>query len=880
MVNKATSGQKLKAHNKLGQDGRYIIEKHIGSGGMGDVYLAYDALLNRQVALKVLVQSKIIRGEERDRFFSEARVLANLRHENLVPVYELDFDKEPIFIVQRFLPGGDLDKFIEDGQRMKKRQAWQLIYDLANALAYLHENRIVHRDIKPANILFDEAGRAFLSDFGLVRELDATRFTETQALVGTPLFVVPEVLDGANHEMAGDIFQFGLVVHYALTGNHRYCKAESFHKYVLALSDGNESELLDDTELPSPFDELVAHCCQANPHMRLKNGTALLHYIEQLPRDPTITIDKGTREERLKKPKTTTKSNAKIATIALSVFFLLFLWVLWANFNATSENRYTLAQKIRDKVFFPDGLYLVLPKVKPDALTPSWKLFTLEQKLLSQGAFQSTTAGFALELNELPKNFKGNLVIEDGKAVGKVAVELPNNVLKEPVQALFGRHWFKLSWQLHGKSCVQLKYQVGSKSFLRTIIKNNYRREFGNDLRKEKIQWQLLHGKRLLASGRGKTGLRPLTRFSKEDLFGKNITNDLLEPAANPMLHDDLLWVALEIGLVFALDINIHQGRVQWRFANREYLPQAYRSRTGLKFMAPAGKNKVITYLQKGQRGIILPIVGRKSKAKEPPLIRSVDRRVQAAFAKAYGDKTYIALYDHGQIELLSYDHKKGTYKKLKLLRADSLRALETNKYGTYLCYKEKMQAKVALIDNKGEAREVAKLKAKRAVCSYSSDDTAVFVVGNVATIVKGTKERRVSLDVLEKIVYFPPISLDDEERAILISGIVPKRFNLVNTQRVDMVYLPLHSGKTKHYKLGTTTLHAIRHLLKVGPARYKDKLYLGVGSHLQTVASQPPFDVLQESFTTTTLKRVPIIFKQHVFIAVKKGNFYGLAVE
>lgn len=196
------------------QFGRYQISRPLGAGGMADVYLAHDPLLDREVAIK------IPRLRSKDRFETEARAVARLEHPAIVPLYEYGEQAGRPFLVMRYMPGGSLADRIARGPQ-PLAEALPILERIAAALDYAHSRGVIHRDVKPGNILFDKAGHAFLSDFGIARLEDGggPRLTAVGAIPGSPAYLSPEQAQGAR-ELDGrsDIYSLGVVAHEMLTG--------------------------------------------------------------------------------------------------------------------------------------------------------------------------------------------------------------------------------------------------------------------------------------------------------------------------------------------------------------------------------------------------------------------------------------------------------------------------------------------------------------------------------------------------------------------------------------------------------------------------------------------------------------------------------------
>ena len=211
--------------------GRYRLAARIGRGGMADVFAAEDETLNRSVAVKVF-RLDTAAGEDRSRFTAEVRTTASLSHPGLVTVFDTGVAGEPgsgatPFIVMELIAGPTLGMLLAEGPLGLAGTA-TVATDLAATLVYVHDQGIVHRDIKPANLLLDtptSGGRPFnakLTDFGIARLLDGTRFTTHGMTIGTANYLSPEQAQGAETSTASDIYSFGLVLIECLTGQLAY----------------------------------------------------------------------------------------------------------------------------------------------------------------------------------------------------------------------------------------------------------------------------------------------------------------------------------------------------------------------------------------------------------------------------------------------------------------------------------------------------------------------------------------------------------------------------------------------------------------------------------------------------------------------------------
>lgn len=202
--------------------GRYRLLDRIGSGGMGQVWLAWDERLSRAVALKRL-NAPVGLPEHaadvaRERAMREARITARLHHPNAVPVYDVvDHEGAPCLVMQ-YLPSRSLHEVLATDGTLEPREAARVGAGIAGALAAAHEAGIVHRDVKPGNILLTTDGTPLLTDFGISRGLGDASLTTTGLLTGTPAYLAPEVARGGDSTPAADVFALGATLYAAVEG--------------------------------------------------------------------------------------------------------------------------------------------------------------------------------------------------------------------------------------------------------------------------------------------------------------------------------------------------------------------------------------------------------------------------------------------------------------------------------------------------------------------------------------------------------------------------------------------------------------------------------------------------------------------------------------
>ncbi len=201
----------------LGKLGRYVIEREIGTGGMGVVLKGYDGELNRTVAIKVLAPHLARSGAARQRFVREGRAAAAVVHENVVAIHQVDTSRRLPTLVMRYVDGVSLQRRVDTVGPLPICDALRVASQTAAGLAAAHRQGIVHRDVKPANILVSATGgRVWITDFGLARAVDDASLTRTGFIAGTPHYMSPEQARGAAVGPASDLFSLGGVMYFML----------------------------------------------------------------------------------------------------------------------------------------------------------------------------------------------------------------------------------------------------------------------------------------------------------------------------------------------------------------------------------------------------------------------------------------------------------------------------------------------------------------------------------------------------------------------------------------------------------------------------------------------------------------------------------------
>jgi predicted Ser/Thr protein kinase len=202
--------------------GRYQVEKELGKGAMGVVYLGKDPKIGRVVAIKTMALSQEFEGEEltdaRERFFREAETAGRLQHQNIVTIFDAGEEHDLAYIAMEFLKGKDLADVTKDGHLLPIPKVLSIVARVAEALAYAHKQNVVHRDIKPANIMYDmDSDSVKVTDFGIARITDSSK-TKTGLVLGTPSFMSPEQIAGKKVDGRSDLYSLGVMLFQMLAG--------------------------------------------------------------------------------------------------------------------------------------------------------------------------------------------------------------------------------------------------------------------------------------------------------------------------------------------------------------------------------------------------------------------------------------------------------------------------------------------------------------------------------------------------------------------------------------------------------------------------------------------------------------------------------------
>ena len=268
---------------------RYAIERELGRGGMGTVYLARDLRLDRPVALKVLPAEFAGDSSLRERFLRETRTAASFSHPNIVPVHSVEERDGVLAFAMGFVEGESIAERVRRAGPLDVRTIVRLLQDIGYALAYAHGRGVVHRDIKPDNIMLERAtGRALLMDFGISRSITATveakgatrGLTRVGEVVGTAEYMSPEQASGDVVDGRSDLYSLGLVALFALTGRPAISGESTQQILVKQLTETPPPAVSLRADLPEPLGAAIDRCVAKEPSARFATAEALVEAID------------------------------------------------------------------------------------------------------------------------------------------------------------------------------------------------------------------------------------------------------------------------------------------------------------------------------------------------------------------------------------------------------------------------------------------------------------------------------------------------------------------------------------------------------------------------------------------------------------------------
>lgn len=274
--------------DEIGTLGKYAILKQIGRGGMGAVFLAYDAKLSRKLAIKVVLPRYADHGDAKERFLREARMTASIKHDHIVTIYEADEWNGVPFIAMEFLQGMHLFDYLRQKKPMGVAQALRVGREIASGLSAAHKRGLIHRDIKPGNVWLEAPnGRVKILDFGLAKppdDLAERELTERGAVLGTPHYMAPEQAEGLPVDHRVDLFSLGVILYRLLTGRLPF-PGDTTMTVLRALATTDPPPVQElNPGVPPALAQLVTELLQKSPSARPASADEVLARLRAVDR--------------------------------------------------------------------------------------------------------------------------------------------------------------------------------------------------------------------------------------------------------------------------------------------------------------------------------------------------------------------------------------------------------------------------------------------------------------------------------------------------------------------------------------------------------------------------------------------------------------------
>lgn len=265
--------------------GRYQVEKELGKGAMGIVYLGRDPKISRTVAIKTMALSQEFEGDELDdvkeRFFREAETAGRLNHPNIVTIYDAGEEHDLAYIAMEFIKGSDLAPETKKDNLLPLPKVFELIAKSASALDYAHKENVVHRDIKPANIMYDpESNELKITDFGIARITDSSK-TKTGVVLGTPSYMSPEQLSGKKIDGRSDLFSLGVMFYQMITGSLPFT-GDSMATLMYKIANEPYTPVSEvSSKLPPEIDAIIEKALHKDADQRYQTGKEMAKALKE-----------------------------------------------------------------------------------------------------------------------------------------------------------------------------------------------------------------------------------------------------------------------------------------------------------------------------------------------------------------------------------------------------------------------------------------------------------------------------------------------------------------------------------------------------------------------------------------------------------------------
>lgn len=256
-------------------DGRYQIIRTIGEGGMANVYLAHDTILDREVAVKILRGDLANDEKFVKRFQREAKAASSLNHPNIVEMYDVGEDDGNYFIVMEYVNGKTLKSLIKKRGGLSLSEVVDIMLQLTNGIACAHDSYLIHRDLKPQNVMIFEDGRVKITDFGIAVALNSAELTQTNSVMGSVHYLPPEQANGSGATIKSDIYSLGILMYELLTGKLPFKGDNAVEIALKQMRDKIPSIREKNPNIPQSVENIVLKACAKNPKNRYDSAAEM-----------------------------------------------------------------------------------------------------------------------------------------------------------------------------------------------------------------------------------------------------------------------------------------------------------------------------------------------------------------------------------------------------------------------------------------------------------------------------------------------------------------------------------------------------------------------------------------------------------------------------
>ena len=316
---------------------KYDVQDMIYRGGMGEIYLGRHKKLGAKVAIKIMIQKLTDDPELKKRFHREAQLYANLRHPNIIHIYDFGTDDAFDYMVFPFIDGETLQETLKRVGRLDAKECLHIIISVAKALAYASENNVIHRDVKPSNIMIEKNGNVLIADFGISKDLKDIELTLPGTVLGSPKYISPEQVLGKEADSRSDQYALGLIFFEMITGTYPF---QGTQPSALFYSHVNETPKIPDNIAPLIPRELVGiifKLIAKDPSSRFDKFNSLIEELTLIQMEETQIHRKNGHLHGRSATKNTPGFYLKFALIVAGISILLIMEYFWMDMRHTPK---------------------------------------------------------------------------------------------------------------------------------------------------------------------------------------------------------------------------------------------------------------------------------------------------------------------------------------------------------------------------------------------------------------------------------------------------------------------------------------------------------------------------------------------------------------